>query len=90
MGFPGLQGSPLPVLVWFGVPLTVGGIVTAPVVVPWLLGAQFQEAVHAFQWVAPYRDYGAGSGRCSREQFFTPWAVIELILFPRWPALSLP
>jgi O-antigen/teichoic acid export membrane protein len=24
------------------------------VVVPWLLGAQFLEAVHAFQWVAPY------------------------------------
>lgn len=42
------------VLVWFGVPLTVGGIMTAPVVVPWLLGPQFQEAVHAFQWVAPY------------------------------------
>jgi len=42
------------ILVLFGVPLTVGGIVTAPVVVPWLLGAQFQEAVHAFQWVALY------------------------------------
>ena len=42
------------VLVWFGVPLTVGGIVTAPVVVPWVLGTQFQEAVHAFQWVTPY------------------------------------
>jgi PST family polysaccharide transporter len=42
------------VLVWFGVPLIVGGIVTAPVVVPWLLGAQFQEAVHAFQWVAAF------------------------------------
>jgi PST family polysaccharide transporter len=42
------------VLVWFGVPLTVGGIVTAPVVVPWVLGAQFQQAVHAFQWVTPY------------------------------------
>jgi PST family polysaccharide transporter len=42
------------VLVWFGIPLSVGGIVTAPVVVPWLLGAQFQEAVHAFQWVALY------------------------------------
>lgn len=42
------------VLIWFGVPLTVGGIVTAPVVVPWLLGAQFQEAAHAFQWVTPY------------------------------------
>jgi polysaccharide transporter, PST family len=42
------------VLVWFGIPLTVGGIVTAPVVVPWLLGAQFQQAVHAFQWVALY------------------------------------
>jgi PST family polysaccharide transporter len=42
------------VLVWFGIPLTVGGVVTAPVVVPWLLGAQFQEAVHAFQWVALY------------------------------------
>jgi len=42
------------VLVWFGIPLTVGGIVTAPAVVPWLLGTQFQEAVHAFQWVALY------------------------------------
>ena len=42
------------VLVWFGVPLTVGGIVTAPVVVPWVLGSQFQAAVHAFQWVTPY------------------------------------
>lgn len=42
------------ILVCFGVPLTVGGIVTAPVVVPWLLGAQFQEAARAFQWVAPY------------------------------------
>jgi PST family polysaccharide transporter len=42
------------ILVLFGVPLAVGGIVTAPVVIPWLLGAQFQEAVHAFQWVAPY------------------------------------
>ncbi|MGA2423981.1 MAG: oligosaccharide flippase family protein [Terriglobales bacterium] len=42
------------VLVWFGIPLAVGGIVTAPVVVPWLLGAQFQQAVHAFQWVALY------------------------------------
>lgn len=42
------------ILVLFGVPLAVGGIVTAPVVVPWLLGAQFKEAVHAFQWVALY------------------------------------
>jgi polysaccharide transporter, PST family len=42
------------VLIWFGVPLTVGGIITAPIVVPWLLGSQFQEAVHAFQWVALY------------------------------------
>lgn len=42
------------VMVLFGIPLAVGGIVTAPVVVPWLLGAQFQEAVRAFQWVAPY------------------------------------
>jgi O-antigen/teichoic acid export membrane protein len=41
-------------LVWFGVPLAVGGVVTAPVVVPWLLGAQYQEAVRAFQWVALY------------------------------------
>src|SRR5258708_39271187 len=40
------------VLIWFGVPLAVGGIVTAPVVIPWLLGGQFQQAVHAFQWVA--------------------------------------
>jgi polysaccharide transporter, PST family len=42
------------VLVLFGVPLTVGGIVTAPVVVPWVLGSQFQGAVRAFQWVTPY------------------------------------
>ncbi len=42
------------ILIWFGVPLMVGGVVTAPVVVPWLLGAQFREAVHAFQWVALY------------------------------------
>jgi O-antigen/teichoic acid export membrane protein len=42
------------VLVLFGVPLTVGAVVTAPVVVPWLLGAQFHEAVHAFQWVSLY------------------------------------
>ncbi len=42
------------ILVWFGVPLTVGGIVTAPVVVPWLLGSQFQQSVHVFQWVSLY------------------------------------
>jgi PST family polysaccharide transporter len=42
------------ILAWFGVPLTVGGIVTAPVIVPWVLGAQFEGAVHAFQWVSPY------------------------------------
>jgi O-antigen/teichoic acid export membrane protein len=42
------------ILVWFGVPLAVGGVVTAPVVVPWLLGAQFQPAAHLFQWVALY------------------------------------
>ena len=42
------------ILVWFGVPLAIGGIVTAPVVVPWLLGAQFQPAAHLFQWVALY------------------------------------
>ena len=42
------------VLVCFGVPLMVGGIVTAPVVVPWLLGAQFHDAACAFQWTAPY------------------------------------
>jgi O-antigen/teichoic acid export membrane protein len=42
------------VLTWFGIPLAVGGVVTAPVVVPWLLGFQFKEAVHAFQWVALY------------------------------------
>jgi polysaccharide transporter, PST family len=42
------------ILVVFGVPLAVGGVVTAPAVVPWLLGPQFQEAVHAFQWVALY------------------------------------
>ncbi len=53
-GLPRLTRIAASVLVWFGVPLTVGGIVTAPVVVPWLLGAQFHEAVHAFQWVALY------------------------------------
>lgn len=42
------------ILVWFGVPLTMGGIVTASVIVPWVLGAKFQGAVHAFQWVSPY------------------------------------
>lgn len=40
------------ILILFGVPLTVGGIVTAPVVVPWILGPQFQGAVAAFQWIA--------------------------------------
>ena len=29
------------VLVWFGVPWAVGGVVTAPMVVPWVLGAPF-------------------------------------------------
>ncbi len=42
------------VLICFGVPLMVGAIVTAPVVVPWLLGSQFREAARAFQWTAPY------------------------------------
>jgi O-antigen/teichoic acid export membrane protein len=42
------------VLICFGVPLMVGGILTAPVVVPWLLGVQFREAARAFQWVCPY------------------------------------
>jgi O-antigen/teichoic acid export membrane protein len=41
-------------LAWFAVPLTVGGVVTAPVLIPWILGGQFQEAVHAFQWISPY------------------------------------
>lgn len=40
-------------LALFGVPVTVGAMVTAPVVVPWLLGAQFREAVHTFDWIAP-------------------------------------
>ena len=53
-GLPRLTRIAASVLVWFGVPLAVGSVVTAPVVVPWLLGAQFLEAVHAFQWVAPY------------------------------------
>lgn len=53
-GLPRLTRIAASVLVWFGVPLAVGGIVTAPVVVPWLLGAQFVEAARAFQWVAPY------------------------------------
>jgi PST family polysaccharide transporter len=51
---PRLTRVAVSILVWFGVPLMVGGVVTAPVVVPWLLGAQFQQAVHAFQWAAPY------------------------------------
>lgn len=53
-GLPRLTRIAASVLVCFGVPLAVGGIVTAPVVVPWLLGAQFQEAARAFQWAAPY------------------------------------
>jgi len=53
-GLPRLARIAASILVWFGIPVTVGGIVTAPVVVPWLLGSQFREAVHAFQWVAPY------------------------------------
>lgn len=53
-GLPRLTRIAASILVCFGVPLMVGGIVTAPVVVPWLLGAQFQEASRAFQWVAPY------------------------------------
>jgi polysaccharide transporter, PST family len=42
------------ILLLFGVPLTIGAMVTAPAVVPWLLGPQFQQAVHAFQWIALY------------------------------------
>jgi O-antigen/teichoic acid export membrane protein len=53
-GLSRLTTIAISVLVCFGVPLTVGGIVTAPIVVPWLLGAQFQEAARAFQWVSPY------------------------------------
>jgi O-antigen/teichoic acid export membrane protein len=41
-------------LAWFAVPLTLGGIVTAPVLVPWILGRQFEEAVRVFQWISPY------------------------------------
>lgn len=41
-------------LAFFGVPLAVAGVVTAPIIVPWLLGPQFGEAVRAFQWVALY------------------------------------
>jgi PST family polysaccharide transporter len=51
---PRLTRLAVSALVWFGLPLTVGGVVTAPVVVPWLLGAQFHEVVRAFQWVALY------------------------------------
>jgi O-antigen/teichoic acid export membrane protein len=51
---PRLTRIAVSILVWFGVPLTVGGVVTAPVVIPWLLGPQFQQAVHAFQWASPY------------------------------------
>lgn len=53
-GLPRLARLAASILFCFGVPLTVGGIVTAPVVVPWLLGAQYQEAARAFQWIAPY------------------------------------
>lgn len=42
------------ILVLLGVPLAVGSLVTAPIVVPWLLGSQFQEAVSPFRWVSPY------------------------------------
>ena len=42
------------VLALLGIPLAFGGVVTAPVVVPWLLGPQFREAARAFQWVSPY------------------------------------
>lgn len=41
-------------LAWFAVPLTVGGIATAPILIPWILGSQFQEAVPVFQWISPY------------------------------------
>jgi O-antigen/teichoic acid export membrane protein len=51
---PRLTRLAVSALVWFGLPLTVGGVVTAPVVVPWLLGAQFHDVVRAFQWVALY------------------------------------
>ena len=53
-GLPRIARLASSALVMFGIPLAVGGIVTAPVVVPWLLGAQFQEAVRAFQWIASY------------------------------------
>jgi O-antigen/teichoic acid export membrane protein len=53
-GLPRLARLAASILVWFGVPLTVGGIVTAPVVIPWLLGAQFQQAARVFQWVGLY------------------------------------
>jgi O-antigen/teichoic acid export membrane protein len=42
------------ILVLVGVPMTVGAAITAPAVVPWLLGAQFQPAAEAFRWIAPY------------------------------------
>ncbi len=51
---PRLTRIAVSILTWFGIPLTVGGVVTAPVVIPWLLGAQFQQAVRAFQWASPY------------------------------------
>ena len=53
-GLVRLTGIAVSVLALFGIPLAVGGLVTAPIVVPWLLGAQYLGAVRAFQWVTPY------------------------------------
>jgi O-antigen/teichoic acid export membrane protein len=53
-GFARLTRIATSILVVFGLPLTVGGIVAAPVIVPWVLGPQFREAVRAFQWISPY------------------------------------
>lgn len=36
------------------IPLTIGGMITAPELVPWVLGGKFQGSVVLFQWIAPY------------------------------------
>jgi O-antigen/teichoic acid export membrane protein len=42
------------VLAFTTVPLAIGGIVSAPVLVPWLLGQSFGATVVIFQWICPY------------------------------------
>jgi O-antigen/teichoic acid export membrane protein len=42
------------VLAFTTVPLALGGIVSAPVLVPWLLGPSFEKTIMTFQWICPY------------------------------------